>query len=84
MNSNDASKSSLSHQRRTQSVDEYSLQKLSEEFYGIDEENTDQTLTNGNDKTVKECGDSYMCAALPRTNNRPSARTCWLVFSFLL
>ncbi len=72
---NNGFKSVTSHQRRTQSVDEYSLRD------GYDE--TNNKYTNGVSdnrkpgflKQISE--DDYVCAPLLRTNNRPSAQTCW-------
>jgi hypothetical protein len=82
MNQNDASKSSVTYQRRSQSVDEYALKKLDEELYGSDDERNSRTLSNGKYETIKEHDDVYVSAPLPRMNRRPSARACWLVYFF--
>jgi hypothetical protein len=74
------SKLLLFQQRRTQSVDEHALQILNDDIYGRDDKNRNRTLKNRSHDIIKECDDNYIHAALPRTNNRPTAKTCWLVF----
>jgi hypothetical protein len=70
-------KSTSPHQRRAQSVDEYSLQKLNEEYYGNGSEHINGTINNGDHHMTAHVEDTYVCAALTRTNNRPIAKTCW-------
>jgi len=78
---NIASQSSLPYQRRTQSVDEYSLETPNNECYGINGKYIKKTLHNGKHEVMKQnSDDEYVCALIPRTNNRPSAKTCWQVF----
>lgn len=75
---NNIFQSSLPYQRRTLSIDEYSLQIMNNEYDGLDDKYSKKTLTNGKNEIKKQnSNDYYMCAALPRTNNRPSAKTCW-------
>jgi hypothetical protein len=64
--------------RRTQSVDEYGYQIENNEHDGIDEKYRKKILHNGKREITKQISDDdYVCALLPRTNNRPSAKTCW-------
>ncbi|CAF0755476.1 unnamed protein product [Adineta steineri] len=68
---NNLSKSIPFQQRRAKSADEFALQILN------DENLKKKTLLNGSHEIIQEYNDDYICAPLPRTNNRPSARTCW-------
>ena len=68
----------LSHQRRTQSVDEEALHTLDNISYEINGKDIKEKLTNGKHNMPKQISDGkYVCEILPRTNNRPSAKTCW-------
>jgi len=75
---NNASQSSLPYQRRTVSVDEYSIPTQNNEYDGADDKYIKRTLHNSKHEMMKQISDEdYVCAPLPRTNNRPSAKTCW-------
>jgi len=81
MNQNDkniASQSLLPFQRRTQSVDDHSFQILNNEYDGKGGKYIRKTLPNGKQEVMKQnSDDEYVCAVIPRANNRPSAKTCW-------
>lgn len=67
-NENDHGYKSLSHQRRTYSVDEYGGRHMG--YNGPSK--------GGKFDMIKQSSeDDYVCAVLPRTNSRPSAKTCW-------
>ncbi len=75
---NNGSKSLSSYQRRTQSVDEYSLQNLNDGYNEINNKHINGILNKHKHEFMKQISeDDYVCAPLPRTNNRPSAQTCW-------
>ena len=67
-NENDDGYKSLSYQRRTFSVDEYGGRHMG--FNG-------SSKSRKFDMIKQNSEDDYVCAPLPRTNNRPSAQTCW-------
>ncbi len=74
----DGSKSSLTHQRRTFSVDEYSLQNSNDDRDGKNNIHTKGSLKDRKHDIIKQCSDdTYVCAPLSRLNNRSSAQTCW-------
>ncbi|CAF2103749.1 unnamed protein product [Rotaria magnacalcarata] len=74
---NGTSKSSASNQRRTQSVDGYSLPNLNNEFYGIDAKHSNGISSSGNHEMMKESDDDSECVPLPRINSRPIVKKCW-------
>jgi hypothetical protein len=75
---NNASQTTLSSERRTHSIDEYSLQMLSDEYYGTGDKYVKNGLSNGHQELMTQnSNDDYVCVLLPRTNNRPSAKMCW-------
>lgn len=75
MNQIDDNKSVLPHQRRTQSVDEYPFHDGHDE---INNKPINGKLNNLKHELMKQISnDDYVCAPLLRTNNRPSAQTCW-------
>lgn len=63
-------------ERRAISVDEYALSMMDKNY---DEKRTNGKMINGKYQQVtkQRSDDDYVCALLPRTNNRPSAKTCW-------
>ncbi|CAF0817099.1 unnamed protein product [Rotaria sp. Silwood1] len=74
---NDALRSVLSYQRRTQSVDCYAPSILEEdEYYESCANNTNETLSNGNHDILKENDDVYVNVPLPRVHSRSMSRPC--------
>ena len=71
MNQNDNDdgyKALSSFQRRTFSVDGYSDRYI----------RPIRSATDRKNRMIKQTSeDDYVCAPLPRINNRPSAQTCW-------
>jgi hypothetical protein len=82
MSDNDNSGSlqrTANYQRRSVSVGDSPIQMVADDepetFNGEDISDYNQYIT--------KCDDNgYVCAPLPRSNNRPIAKTCWLVFMF--
>lgn len=71
----------INYQRRSVSVGDDPLRMAAEnqlEFY--DDEQI--TYTDYNQYITPCNNDGYVCTPLPRTNHRPTAKTCWLVLIF--
>jgi len=78
-NNDDSFQRVINYQRRSVSVGDAPLQITTD-----DQPQTcdDKQSTDYNQYITQSDDDGYICALLPRTNHRPTAKTCWLVFMF--
>ncbi|UJR28290.1 hypothetical protein I4U23_009538 [Adineta vaga] len=67
---NRMSKGSSFQQRRTQSIDEYSLKMLNHEVFEENEQNSNKKNFDGSCETIDESNDNYEYNTLSRTNSR--------------
>ena len=72
---------SLNYQRRSVSVGDDPLLTITDD----QSENGETNESTSYHQHIKPGeNDGYICTPLARTNHRPTATTCWLVFSFSL
>jgi hypothetical protein len=80
-NNSDLLPRGLIYQRRSVSVGDTPFLMAVDDQY----ETQDIEQTTNDDQYIKPGNaDDYICTPLPRTNHRPTASTCWLVFFYLL
>ena len=69
----------VNYQRRSVSVGDSPLQMVADDE---PQPCTNEEIKDYNQYITTCDGDGYICAPLPRCNNRPTAKTCWLVLCF--